>query len=118
MVYCVDVPARTREVIAQFLRLRAEKGHLVPAKLARALGVKPSALNPVIKGKRPFPMGRLDETAAFFGWDAVTLIQQAREEVATAETTTDEDRRLRILEFLQPVPLKHRNGHDTGDGEH
>ena len=115
MVMPATATMRTSEVIAEFLRLRKEKGQLVPSVFARKIGVTPAAVAPMLAGDRDFPMIRLDETAAFFGWDAVELIQRAREEVAAAQTRTEEDRRIRLLELRLPIELQNNNNHENGD---
>lgn len=110
MLPCVRV-APTDQVIAQFLRLRRERGQLVQAALARHIGITAEGLSPMFNERRGFPMKHLDRTADFFGWDVIQLIETARREVAEAE---EEEHRLRILAArLPPSDEEEDNGGDS-----
>lgn len=101
----------TDQVIADFLRLRAGKGQLIAAALARHIGVQPSAITPVLRGERTFPLKNLDAAADFFGLDVVEFIQLARREVSDSIPPEDAER-LRLLHFETRT-----NGADEDDSD-
>jgi hypothetical protein len=91
---CYAEPVKdSAEVIRAYLRLRAERGTLAPARLSERLGYKKrsSMMSQILNGQRPVPMHRLDVIAAFFHFQSSEdLLTEARRFV-TAEQNASAD---------------------------
>ena len=83
-----SAPMTTAEVIQAFLKGRKERGQLVVSKLAKRMDISPGYVTMILSGERRYPMDYIDQTAEFFGWSVVQLIQQAEQEIKPAERKT------------------------------